>query len=91
MGYGFPPRISLKAARMNAGLMQDVAAKKLGVSANTLRSWERGDTSPDMPKAMEISDLYQYPLDFIFFGKSTLKVSSENREVPMDEKSDDAG
>lgn len=64
-----PPKISLEAARVNAGLQQREAAESLGITAATLRSWENGDTMPDIDKAMEISDLYKYPLSYIFFGK----------------------
>lgn len=68
----YPPRISLEAARVNAGLQQQEAAEKLGITPNTLRSWERGDTAPGYPKAEEISKLYNYPLDYIFFGRRSL-------------------
>lgn len=72
----YPPKISLAAARVNAGFEQKVAAEKLGVTAPTLRSWERGDTLPDYGKVSEIETLYKYPKDFIFFGKRSLLVNS---------------
>lgn len=68
----FPPKISLEAARVNAGYEQKEAAKKLGVTPPTLRSWERGDTLPDYGKVLEIESLYSYPKDYIFFGKRSL-------------------
>ena len=68
----YPPKISLSAARVNAGYEQKEAARLLGVTPPTLRSWERGDTAPDYRKVMEIQDLYNYPKDFIFFGKRSL-------------------
>ena len=68
----YPPKISLAAARVNAGLEQQTAAEKLGITAPTLRSWERGDTLPDYGKVCEIETLYQYPKDYIFFGKRSL-------------------
>lgn len=67
-----PPRISLEAARVNAGLLQKDAAEALGITAATLRSWENGDTVPDYDKAIEMAKLYQYPADYIFFGKRSL-------------------
>ena len=72
----FPPKISLAAARVNAGFEQKEAAIKLGVTAPTLRSWERGDTLPDYGKVSEIETLYKYPKDYIFFGKRSLSVNS---------------
>ena len=71
-GKNFPPKISLAAARVNAGYQQDVAAAKLHISAETLRSWERGITVPGYDKFLEICNLYRYPADFIFCGKNSL-------------------
>jgi len=68
----FPPKISLAAARVNAGLLQEAAAAKLGITPETLRSWENGKTVPGYDKVMAICDLYQYPADYIFFGKRSL-------------------
>ena len=71
-GMNDPPKISLAAARVNAGMLQEVAAIKLHVTAETLRSWEKGNTVPGYDKFMEICKLYQYPADFIFCGKRSL-------------------
>jgi len=68
----YPPKISLAAARVNAEFLQEVAAAKLHVDVATLRSWEKGKTSPPYNKFMEICKLYQYPADFIFCGKRPL-------------------
>jgi len=68
----YPPKISLAAARVNAGLLQEVAAVKLGITPETLRSWETGKTVPGYDKVMAICELYQYPADYIFFGKRSL-------------------
>lgn len=68
-GMNYPPKISLAAARVNAGLLQEVAAVKLGITPETLRNWENGKTVPGYDKVMEICKLYQYPADYIFFGK----------------------
>ena len=71
-GMNYPPKISLAAARVNAGLLQEVAAVKLGITPETLRNWENGKTVPSSDKVMEICKLYQYPADYIFFGKRSL-------------------
>ena len=65
-----PPKITLAAARVNAGYDQTIAAVKLGVSVETLRNWEKGNTIPTYDKVMKICKLYQYPADYIFFGKT---------------------
>ena len=38
------PKISLRAARINAGLTQDKLAEKLKVSSATVNAWECGRT-----------------------------------------------
>lgn len=42
-------QISLKAARVNAHLLQREAAEKIGVNTSTLVSWENGKTAPKAP------------------------------------------
>ena len=69
MAGTYPPKISLAAARVNAGLLQEVAALKLHINVATLRSWEKGDTAPNYEKFMALCKLYNYPADFIFCGK----------------------
>ena len=71
-GMNYPPKISLAAARVNAGFLQDVAAAKLHITTQTLRSWEKGNTVPDYDQFIEICKLYAYPADFIFCGKRSL-------------------
>jgi transcriptional regulator with XRE-family HTH domain len=73
----FPPKISLAAARVNAGLEQKEAARLLKVTPPTLRKWETGEASPTIAKVEEIESLYQYPRDYIFFGRRSLKVNPE--------------
>ena len=68
-GMNYPPKISLAAARVNAGFLQEVAAIKLHVTTETLRNGEKGNTVPGYDKFMEICKLYQYPADFIFCGR----------------------
>ena len=72
MEGNYPPKISLAAARVNAGYPQDLAAVKLHVTAETLRSWEKGKTVPTYEKFVEICKLYNYPADFIFCGRRSL-------------------
>jgi DNA-binding XRE family transcriptional regulator len=60
-------RISLKAARVNAGLSQKSAANILGISNKTLCSWENGKTYPDQPMIEKICTLYGVTYDMIDF------------------------
>lgn len=62
------PRISLKAARVNAGFSQQKAAKMLGISKATLQNYEAGNTVPDILMSRKIEEVYHFPADYIFFG-----------------------
>lgn len=62
-----PMAITLKAARVNAGLTQREAAEKLGISKGTLASYEMYRTKPDIEKAKQIADLYGTTVDGIIF------------------------
>lgn len=59
------PEITLKAARINAGLTQKELGKTLGISNTTVNSWENGDTEPTLTQLREISRLSGIPMDFI--------------------------
>lgn len=59
--------ITLKAARVNAGLTQKEAAERLGISRGTLASYEMYKTKPDIEMAKRIADLYGVPVDGIIF------------------------
>ena len=60
-------KISLKAARVNADMTQEEAAKLLNVDKSTVASWENGKTNPDYIKAKKLSEIYGIPLDYINF------------------------
>lgn len=62
------PQISLEAARVNAGLTQKSAAKSLGIDPSTLGKYERGKAVPKWDMVKKISELYNFPSDYIFFG-----------------------
>ncbi len=50
--------ITLKALRINAGLDQKTAAQVIGVTPETLGSWERGKSFPTVPHITKIENLY---------------------------------
>ena len=61
-------QISLKAARVNANLSQQEAAKKLGISPCTLIKWEHNPEVVPPYKQKNISEAYGISIDWIFFG-----------------------
>lgn len=63
-------KITLAAARVNAGLTQKQAAKNLNVSNKTLNNWENGRAIPKANKIDEICALYRIAYDNIIFFDS---------------------
>lgn len=61
-----PIKITLAAARVNAGYTQLEVANILKVSKQTICNWEIGRTAPDITQARMLSDIYNMPLDYIF-------------------------
>lgn len=60
--------ISLKAARVNAGLTQREAAEALQISKSTILSYEKYRTKPDIDTAKKIANLYGITVNDIFFA-----------------------
>lgn len=67
--------ITLKAARVNKQLTQQEAAKMLGISVDTLRQYEAGNTFPDVPMIQKIEKLYLVSYNDInfFSAQKTVK------------------
>lgn len=61
------PKLTLKAARVNAGYTQQQVAKKTGYSLSTIRNWESGKTYPKQPAIEKLCNLYKVPYDYIEF------------------------
>lgn len=60
-------KITLKAARVNAGLSQQEAAEALDVSNKTLCRWEKGLSYPNAMQIEKICNLYKVDYDDIIF------------------------
>lgn len=63
--------ITLKAARINAGLTQEQAAKIIDVSADTIRKWERAKSFPNVLQIRRIENAYGVAYNDIIFLRST--------------------
>lgn len=61
--------IHLKAARVNANLTQEEAAKAIGTSKQTIANYELYRTKPDIETAKKMAKLYGLTVDDIIFYK----------------------
>ena len=60
-------KITMKAARVNAGFTLDEAAERLHTTKQTLINYEKGMTSPTVDKLIEICHLYKVRIESILF------------------------
>ena len=73
------PKISLRAARVNAGLSQEEMAKRLGVTREAVASWETG--------RVKIKDIHLYAIchvtgfapDDLFLPDKVAKLGEETQ------------
>ena len=65
-------RISLAAARVNAGLTQEDVANRMKIGKRTIINWEKGSSIPSFADVKLLSEIYKIPIDNIFLpSKST--------------------
>lgn len=60
-------KISIKAARVNAGFTMVEAAKRLGISPSTLVSWEKNPEKISAANQDKIGSVYGISTDNIIF------------------------
>lgn len=51
-------KISLRAARVNAGLTQEEASERIGCARSTLNAYENGRSHPTYKKLKALCELY---------------------------------
>lgn len=66
-------QITMRAARINAGLTQEEAAKQLNISEVTLRNWEAGRSAPRASKCSDICRVYKCPIENLIFFENKLR------------------
>lgn len=71
-------KITLKAARVNAGLTQNAVIKLLGMSKTTLSNYETGRTSPDIETGKALAALYGVSVNDIIFLPSNRALSTNS-------------
>ncbi len=59
------PKISLKAARVNAEMTQDDVAHRLHKTKQTIVNWENGVTDIKFNDLRALSELYAMPIEYL--------------------------
>jgi transcriptional regulator with XRE-family HTH domain len=74
----------VKLAREKVGISQNELAKKLGVSTNTIQSWEK-NVYPKADKTLQLSSILDCSLNWLLMGEGDQgEPSSEDKKVPID-------
>ncbi len=60
---------NLKELRNNAGLSLRALAEAVGLSHNTLATYERNDVIPTVNNAIKICEYFQIPVEYLLYGK----------------------
>lgn len=63
----------LTNARKQCGLTQSDIAEKLEVSFQAVSLWERGETSPEIGKLVELAKLFHVTTDWLLTGKKSVE------------------
>lgn len=59
------PKITLKAARVNAGMTQDDVAQAMHRTKQTIVNWESGATDIKYNDLLTLSEIYQMPIEYM--------------------------
>lgn len=66
-------KITIKAARVNAGMTQQDLAEKMGVHRMTVASWESNPASMQIKEAEQLCSILGVAFSQIFFGDCSTK------------------
>lgn len=59
----FPER--LRFHRLKLKLSQEQLGDKIGVSQNAIGTWERGESSPQIPELLQLCDLFDLAVEYL--------------------------
>ena len=71
-------KITLKAARVNAGLTQSEVVRELGITKGTLINYEKYRTIPDIETAKAMASLYGQSVNDLIFLPNDCALSTNN-------------
>lgn len=75
------PKISLTAARINAGFNQRDAADKLGITIQTLSNYENYRRGIRVDLAMKMCNLYGLTIDDVYFSPNESDLIGQEEKV----------
>lgn len=73
-------QITLKAARVNAGLTQQQVEASSGISRSSLYRWESGKGYPNLKNLVKLCELYEVPVEWFREGVPSGSVTRLSEE-----------
>lgn len=74
-------KITLRAARVNAGLKLVDAASLFGINKDTLSKYEKDSTNVPRSFFIKIEEIYRFPVENIFFGVESEFFRTKNKKM----------
>ena len=73
--------MTLKALRARVNLSRREVAEKLGIHQQSLYNWEKNSEKLPLEIAKKLSELYQYPIKYIYVGTQDEYINDLNNVV----------
>ncbi|PFG84204.1 helix-turn-helix transcriptional regulator [Lactococcus lactis] len=67
-----PSKLTLKSVRINRGLTVKEVAKIFNKNCQIVLSYEKNSENIPVELLMKLSNIYQYPMDYIFLQQRTV-------------------
>lgn len=58
-------KMRLETLRVRDGLSREAVARRINISAMTVRNWERGDTEPTASQIKALANLFKVSTDYL--------------------------
>lgn len=70
-------KITLKAARINAGLQSQEVAEMMGVTKQTMVNWEKGKNKLFAEQLIKLCEIYKTPIEMINLDIERKEINNE--------------
>ena len=80
---------NLRELRDKSGLSLRVLAEAIGLSHNTLATYERNDVVPTVNNAVKICEYFKVPVEYLLYGKKILTDFNDGELLKLFKEIDD--
>lgn len=81
---------NLKKIRIEKNYTQEQFAEKLGVSRQAVSLWESDNGYPEVEKLLDIAEILNVSLDWLFFDKEEIKTVSSDGKITIHSPTENA-